>query len=138
VVDDPPTVQRLASAAFSGIYSMNRFAASAPVLVVVVTERSRYAARLGGQMRGVQYSLVDIGIACEHFVLQAAEDGVGTCWLGWLNEKAVRKVLRLPRGARIDIMLSMGYPEKEDIREKKRKMPAEVSEYFGGQEGQAR
>lgn len=129
VVDDPVDRDRVAAAAFSGIYSMNRFAGSAPVLVVVLTERSKYVARLGGQIRGVQYSLMDIAIACEHFVLQAAEDGVGTCWLGWFNERAVRKALDLPRSAKVDILLSMGYPEDLAPREKKRKSSDESGRY---------
>jgi nitroreductase len=129
VVDDEALKNRVAEAAFSGFYSMNKFAAKAPVLLVVLTERSKYVARLGGQMRGVQYSLIDIGIACEHFCLQAAEDGVGTCWLGWFNESAVRKALDLPRGTRIDVILSVGYPETPDVRTKNRKAMDDVRRY---------
>jgi nitroreductase len=129
VVDDPAMRDRLAGAAFSGIYSMNKFAAKAPALLVVVTERSKYVARLGGQMRGVQYSLIDIGIACEHFILQAAEDGVGTCWLGWFNERAAKKVLDLPRSARVDVIISVGYPETPQVRDKNRKRVEDVRRY---------
>src|SRR3989339_620853 len=71
VVDEEKCKNRLAEEAFSGAYSMNAFAKSAPVLIVVVTERSGYIARLGGYFKGVQYSLIDIGIACEHLILQA-------------------------------------------------------------------
>ena len=121
---------RLAAAAFSGLYSMNAFAARAPVLVVVMTERSKYAARLGGQIRGVQYSLIDIGISCEHLILQAAEEGLGTCWLGWFNEKGIKKVLGLPRAARIDVIISMGYPESVSLRDKNRKSVDEVRRFL--------
>lgn len=121
---------RLAAAAFSGLYSMNSFAARAPVLVVVLTERSTYVARLGGHLRGVPYSLIDVGIACEHLVLQAAEEGVRTCWLGWFNEKNVRKVLDLPSSAKIDVIISMGYPETETRRNKKRKSVDEVRRFL--------
>ena len=120
---------RLAEAAFSGIYSMNSFAARAPVLIVVITERSRYAARLGGQIRGVQYSLIDIGISCEHLILQAAEEGLGTCWLGWFNEKGVKQALGLSRSARIDIIISMGYPESDLHRDKNRKSADDVRQF---------
>lgn len=120
---------QLAAAAFSGLYSMNAFAARAPVLIVVLTERSKYTARLGGQIRGVQYSLIDIGISCEHLILQAAEDGLGTCWLGWFNEKGVKKVLGLPRTARIDVIISMGYPESMNLRDKNRKSVDEVRRF---------
>lgn len=120
----------LASAAFSGPYSMNSFAKEAPVLIAVVTERSGYIARLGGYFKGVQYSLIDIGIACEHLVLQAEEEGLGTCWLGWFNEKAVKKVLGLPDEKKIDIIISMGYPEENVTREKPRKTLDEIRKYL--------
>ena len=130
VIDDPKERDAVAGAAFSGAYAMNRFACAAPVLVVVVTERSRFAARLGGMFRGVQYSLIDIGIACEHFVLQAAEESVGTCWLGWFDEKAVKRVLKLPRSAHIDVILSMGYPAADAVpRPKSRAGLEEMSQY---------
>lgn len=129
VVDHPEDRDRLAAAAFSGVYSMNRFAREAPVLVAVVTERSKYIARLGGMLRGVQYSLLDMGAAVEHFLLQAAEDGVGTCWLGWFNENAVKRELGLPRVARVDVMIAMGYPAREHTRVKQRKTLDEIRRY---------
>ena len=129
VVHDGTLRRRLAEAAFRGAYAMNRFAADAPVLVAVVTERSRYAARLGGWLRGVQYSLIDIGIAGEHFVLQAAEEGLGTCWLGWFNEKGVKRVLDLPRRAGVDILISVGYAATDESPPKKRKRVEDMREY---------
>ncbi|MFH0839705.1 MAG: nitroreductase family protein [Candidatus Omnitrophota bacterium] len=119
----------LAATAFSGPYSMNSFAKSAPILIVVITERSGYIATLGGYFKGVQYSLIDIGIACEHLVLQAEEEGLGTCWLGWFNEKAVKKVLGLPDEKKIDIIISMGYPAGGEVREKARKSLDEIRRY---------
>jgi nitroreductase len=130
VADRDPLRGELAEAAFAGVYAMNRFAAQAGALIVVVTERSKYAARLGGMIRGIQYSLVDIGIAGEHIALQAAEEGLGTCWLGWFDEKAVKRTLRLARGARIDVMISLGYPADADIRPKKRLTLDEVRRYY--------
>jgi len=77
VVDDPEKVRALAEAACSHPpYGMNHFAADASAIVAVVTEKMKWAARIGAQFRGVQYSLVDIGIASEHLVLQAAEEGI--------------------------------------------------------------
>lgn len=128
VTDQPAARDALAEAAFSGMYNMNRFAAGAPVLVTVITERSKYLARLGGHFRGVQYSLIDIGIACEHFILQAAEQGLGSCWFGWFNEKAVKQVLDLPRDAHIDVMISLGYPA-DTPRDKKRRPLDEIRRY---------
>ncbi len=121
IVDEPAQRARLADAAFSGAYSMCAFAKTAPVLVVIETLRSTYTARLGALLRGVQYSLIDLGIAGEHFVLQAAEEGLGTCWLGWFNARAVKKTLGLGWRARIDIVISVGYPLDATPRDKVRK-----------------
>ncbi len=68
IVDDEETKNKLAKKAFSGIYSVSSFAKNAPVLIVVITERSSYVARLGSYFKGTQYNLVDIGIVCEHFI----------------------------------------------------------------------
>jgi len=127
VVKEPKLKEALGKAAFSGLHAMNTFAKSAPVLVVLLTERSNYAAQLGGSFKGIQYSLIDIGIAGEHFCLQAAEEGLGTCWLGWFDQPRVQKTLGLSKNDRIDIIISLGYPQEDVIREKKRKDLGEMS-----------
>lgn len=129
VIDDPVLKAEVSDAAFSGIYSMNSFAGRAAVLIVVITERSSYVARLGGTLKGIQYSLIDIGIACEHLILQAQEEGLGTCWLGWFNENAIKKALILPNDKKIDAVISMGYPEGDAAHEKARKSLDEIRRY---------
>jgi len=66
--------------------------------------------RIGNFFRNTRYYLIDIGIAVEHFVLQATELGLGTCWIGWFDEKALKKELSLPKSTKIDVILSLGYP----------------------------
>ncbi len=132
VLDDEKMKNRFADKAFSGIYAINSFAKQAPVIIVVVTERSIYAARLGSYFRGTQYNLIDIGISCEHLVLQAAELGVGTCMHGWFNEKAIKRFLGLPRDKKIDILISMGYPKETALRDKKRKELDDIRRYQQG------
>lgn len=110
IVSDEERRNTLADAAFGGIYKMNRFAAQAPVLIAVTRKRPRIPALLGGIYRGVDFPRMDLGIACEHLVLQAAELGLGTCWLGWFNEKAVRKTLDISRQDRIEVLISLGFP----------------------------
>lgn len=129
IIDDVKLKDEVATAAFSGIYSSNSFAKSAPVLVAVITEHSKFIASLGGYFRGTQYNLIDVGIAAEHFVLQAAEEGLGTCWLGFFNEKAVKKVLNIPKDKKADIIISVGYPADDKIREKSRRPIDEIRKY---------
>ncbi|MDP3142358.1 MAG: nitroreductase family protein [Candidatus Omnitrophota bacterium] len=130
VVDQPQLKDRLVTAMLSGIYSTNSFIKHAPVLVVVVTEKSKWFARVANFLRDIKMYLVDVGIACEHFILQAAEIGIGTCWLGWFNEKAAKKALGISRHKRIDVIISMGYPVVDySTPEKNRKPLNEMSVY---------
>ena len=85
---------------------------------------------MGGMLRNVKYNLIDIGIAGDHLTLQAEELGLGTCWLGWFNEKAVKKVLNLPRSTRIDVIFTVGYPGKDNEKKKVRKSIQEVRQYL--------
>ena len=130
VADRDPLRAQLAEAAFGGVHRMNTFAIPAPVLVAVVAERSKLAAALGGAVRRVPYNLIDLGIACEHFVLQAAAEGLGTCWLGWFDERAARRVLGLSRLAHVPIIISMGYADQPPAGEQKRKPIDEVRRYL--------
>lgn len=130
IIDEPEKRSKVAEAAFSGIYSMCSFAKEAPVLIVVITEKSSYAATLGQYLKGTQYNLIDIGIACEHILLQAAERGIGSCWLGWFNEKKVKKCMGLKNDVHVDSILTLGYPHDKTVPEKKRRSLDEIRKYF--------
>lgn len=128
VVDDKALRDRLCEKAFSGLYRMNAFAKAAPVIVAVVSEKATFFAKVGGQFRGTQYCLMDVGMACEHFALQASELGLGTCHLGWFNERAVKRLLGIPRQKKIDLLISLGHYENID-KEKKRRPINDMSSY---------
>lgn len=134
VVDDADLKTRYAKEAFSGIYGYCRFAAEAPVLVLILAKLDFVANRLGKQLQGVAYFLLDIGIAGEHLVLQAEELGLGTCWIGWFNIRKTRKFFKIPRSYKIVAMVAMGYYEKRPPRERVRKPLDEIAWFnaFGG------
>jgi len=115
VVDDKQLKDKLCKAAFGGIYFINSFCKMAPVIVVVVSEKGKFMARIGGMFRGTKYYLIDIGIAIEHFVLQAEDLGLGTCWIGWFNEQGVKSILNIPQDKKIDILIALGYYNKENV-----------------------
>lgn len=122
VVNEPAAREKLAKAAFSGIYSPCGFAAAAGALVVVVSQPGKMSAWLGNQVQSTNFRLVDIGIAAEHFALAAHEQGLGTCWLGWFDAKAAAKALGLPAGVKPEIMLSAGYPDEAPPARKRKSM----------------
>ena len=115
VVDDKELKDRLCDAAFGGLYFINSFCKTAPVIVAVISEKSKFIARVGGMFRGVKFYLIDIGITCEHFVLEAEELGLGTCWIGWFNEGGVKSVLKVPQSKKIDILIALGYYDRAKL-----------------------
>ncbi len=115
VVDGKELKDRLCDAAFGGLYFINSFCKTAPVIVVVISEKSKFLARIGGMFRGTKYYLIDVGAACEHFVLEAEDLGLGTCWIGWFNERAVKSVLNIPKNKKIDILIALGYYDREKL-----------------------
>jgi nitroreductase len=129
IVDDPLTKERLAGQAFRGIYRASRWAERAPVLVVLYARLDILANRLGKQMTGISYYLIDMGIAGEHFVLQAEELGLSSCWIGWFNAKGAQKALKVPRAYRAVAMLAVGYPPYNYKRKRQRK-PLERIHFF--------
>ena len=129
VVDDHELLNELTGAAFKGILDFNHFAFKAPVLVLIVSERQKAFAKFGGIVKRKNFSLMDIGIAAEHFCLQAAEDGLGTCMLGWFNEKKVKNILSIPKLKRVELIISAGFSADDNIPRKKRKSVDEILSY---------
>ena len=132
VVDDPPLREQVARATFNSVVSFNRFAVQARALVVVVEEKAGMTPKLGGLLKGTRYSLMDLGIAAEHFCLQAAEEGLGTCMLGWFDESALRGLLGIPSSRRIALVITVGYaPHSDPPRKRGRKAMDEIRSYNG-------
>jgi len=115
VVDDSELKNKLCDVAFGGLYFINTFCKTAPVIVVVISEKSKFIARVGEVFRGTKYCLIDVGIACEHFVLEAEDLGLGTCWIGWFNEPAIKSVLKIPKHKKIDIVIALGYYDRQKL-----------------------
>jgi len=63
-------------------------------------------------VQGIDFKLVDIGIAAEHFVLQAEELGLGTCHIGWFDKKKTAEILKIPKNYGVELMITIGYPDE--------------------------
>jgi nitroreductase len=129
VVNNTELKNALADATEDRILSMNHFTKQAPVHIVVVREKANITSKLGGIVRNKTYTLIDLGIATEHFCLQAVSEGLGTCILGWFNEKKVKELLNIPGNKRAELIITLGYPASDELRKKKRKKLEEIYSY---------
>ena len=104
---------------------MNKFAAQAPVLMVLSEEPYVRTAAVGAKLKGNDYRSIDIGIAAAYLTAEAAAQGLGTCILGWLDDEKIRAVCGLVQPVRL--VITVGYPKEGDpLRPKKRKSMEEL------------
>ena len=128
IIDEPELKNTVARATFSSAISFNKFAVEAPVIAVLTVERPKVITQVGGWIKQREFPLIDIGIAAEHFCLQAAELGLGTCILGWFNEATIKRLLKIPRGTRVGLLITLGYAaEGYPLRPKIRKSAEAMS-----------
>jgi len=52
----------------------------------------------------------DMAIALDHLTLAARAEGLGTCWIGGLNEQQMKEILSIPEDVRAPLAVVLGYP----------------------------
>lgn len=110
VIDEPAMRDELTAAASSGIYLHSKFIRQAPVIIAVLSKTDIKVNRLGAFLQGVQFYLLDLGIACQQLVLRAEELGLGSCYIGWFAVDKARTVLAVPKNEHLVCLLTLGYP----------------------------
>lgn len=93
---------------------------SAPIVVVLCA-----VPRESEVWEGKDNMMLDAGLAMEHLILAATEQGLGTCWQGLFSEVKVRGALNVPDDVRVVAMTPLGYAA-EERRPRPRKAMAEI------------
>jgi len=91
-------------AQLSAAANNQRFVAAAPV-VIVGCSVSDHVMRCGQAV-----GPIDVAIALEHIALQAAAEGLGTCWVGSFYPDQVRAVLGIPDEVQVVELMTLGRP----------------------------
>ena len=81
--------------------------AAAPVVLVGCANPEQ-----SGKIRGMDYYLVDMGIAVENIMLTAASLGLGSVFVGVFSESRVKALLGIPQDIRVVSLVPMGYPAR--------------------------
>ena len=128
VVTDPEKRLQVADATASKLLSMNHFTKQAPVQLVVIEESGNFTSSVGGWVTDKHYPHIDLGILAAHITLAAVDEGLGSCIIGWCDEKKVQKALEIPKNKRVMLVILLGYTA-QTLREKKRKTKEEIVSY---------
>ncbi len=105
LVRDSQVKRRLAEASVG-----QSFIAGAPIVVVACGFPDECYSRMGNYMKSWP---VDVAIALEHLILQAQEEGLGTCWIGAFEEKEVKRILQIPDNVKVLALTPLGFPDEK-------------------------
>lgn len=120
IVKDKALKEKLAQAS-AGQF----FMAEAPIIIVGCGFPDNCYAHMGRYMKSWS---VDVTIALEHLILQAQEEGLGTCWIGSFEEEEVKAILNIPENVKVLALTPLGYPD-EIPRFRGRKILDEIVSY---------
>lgn len=125
VIDDPELKNKVADATSNKILGINHFTKQAPVHLLIIEDKANMASNIGSWVKNKHFPHVDIGIAAAHITLAATAEGLGSCIVGWFDEKAIKKLLNIPSSKRVMLDIVLGYSTQEH-RDKKRKPLEEI------------
>ncbi|MEI6970023.1 MAG: nitroreductase family protein [bacterium] len=106
------------------------WAAIAPVIFVLGIRKDFITHRLAPRLSGVEYPLLDLGIAGEHLVLQATELGLGTCWIGWIRPRQVRRIVDWPGDITPQALITLGWPALPPSEPRPRLEPGDITKWI--------
>jgi nitroreductase len=58
---------------------------------------------------------VDAAAAIENMLLTAAEEGMGTCWLGSFSHKKIKGQFRIPHHMKLQAVVAVGFPAERPL-----------------------
>lgn len=123
VVTEPDLLTKVA-AATAGL-GMNKFVKDASALVLIVQEPTNFTSKIGSGIKDKDFPVMDIGIAASYITLAAEDEGVGSCILGWFDEKHIKELVGIPSKRRLMLVISLGYaakPKRQKVRKEWKKI----------------
>ena len=91
---------------------INSFIAKAPVVIVATAGPIDLFHKAMSYIVNKKWYYMDVAISLEHMVLTSWSLGIGSCWIGWFDEKQVKNIVNIPKNQEVIAMLTLGYPAK--------------------------
>lgn len=113
IIDDETVKKQVAEAAYHQ-NSINE----APIIIVACANLHRISSY--GKRGKTLYALQDTAAAIDHILLLAADNNLGTCWIGAFEEHTIAQILDLPDYSRPVALIPIGYPSES------KKSPARI------------
>jgi nitroreductase len=99
------------------LYSRSWFVAAPLVLGICAVQAEAWVRR-----DGKSYADVDAAIVMDHMILQAAAEGLGTCWIGAFDPAVAREIFGLPAGVEPVAFTPLGFPADQPGTKKRKSL----------------
>ncbi len=117
-IDNEAVIKKIADEAVLGFEHNSRILSGAPGLfaISVVTGRSGYE-KDGSFSTSKKdgWQMFDAGIAAQTLCLAAAEYGIGTVIMGIFDDEKAAKIIELPEGQQVAVLIACGYPDETPV-----------------------
>lgn len=100
-----------------------KWMAEAPIYIVICADKERAWVR---EYDKKVHTDIDGSIITENLCLAIADCGLGSCWIGHFDPQVISSILHLPENLDPMAILTIGYPESDEIPAKKRKTLDEI------------
>ena len=90
----------------------SKWITTASMIIVVCTDADRLQQSFGDRGSNL-FAVQDTAAAITNILLQAADIGLGGCWIGPFSEEKCRELLNLPAAHRPIALLPIGQPKSE-------------------------
>ncbi len=125
VVDDEELVSKIPPLLTGG--GFNGFTDKASAFIVVCETKAKLMKRiLECGIESQHYAQMDIGIAMAHLTLAAADNGLGSCIIGYFDEPELKEILAIGEDKKVRLLLAVGVRTDVAYRTKARKPKEEV------------
>lgn len=106
---------------------------TAPIFVVCVadlasriSDSEKHIANDDSSYPELKKIIRDTSIAIEHLVLEAENQGLGTCWVAWFTQEQIRPILGIPSDKYVVSIITVGYADEAPKVRPRKKLEAIV------------
>ena len=99
--------------ALAKVQAVTKYTFGAPVILLVCYDADR--TWKNPLEAGITSGEVDASIVATHMMLEAWENGVGSCWVGYFPNSALAQSLDLPQNHKPVLLMPMGYPADDAV-----------------------
>ncbi|MEM4703225.1 MAG: nitroreductase family protein [Candidatus Pacearchaeota archaeon] len=78
-------------------------------IIVVCSETSKVVRSYAS--RGVKYAHQQAGAAIQNMLLKITSLGLASCWIGWFDDTAVKRTLKVPQEVDIEALIPIAYAD---------------------------